>query len=135
MVEVVYVCIDVWAQGRDMLCRDDEVGTHGAGERYDDLDVDRSVDGFDACFERAVDWLTGACGIVETEDEGCEFVSAGDTVEGEACVCAVRAEDFDHGKVVAAFFRGDGQFVGVGGEFVHVSFEFGRYGSIVEVEL
>ena len=31
MVEVVYVRADVRAEGRDMLRRDDEVRTHGAG--------------------------------------------------------------------------------------------------------
>ena len=118
-----------------MLRCDDEVGAHGAGERYDDLDVDRSVDGFDACFERAVEWLTGTCGVVEAEYEGGEFVTAGYTVEGESCICAVSTEDFDDGKVVAAFFRGDGQLVGVFGKLGHVSFQFGRYGAIVEIKL
>ena len=135
MVEVVYVCADVRAKCRDMLRRDDEVRAHGARERYDDLDVDRSVDGFDACFERAVERLTGSCGVVETEDKGCEFVPAGYTVEGKACIMTARAEDFDDGKVVAALCFCDGQFVGVFGKFGHVSFEFGRVGAVIEMEL
>ena len=120
VVEVIGLGGDLAAGCRQTLGGGHQVGTHGAGEGDQDLQVHRCPEGLDGLFRGPVQGLPWAGGVVQPQDEGGKLMAPRHAVEGQARPAAIGAAHPDAGGLGVLPGGGEGELVGELAQGLHV---------------